>query len=43
MAVESLTLEAGRLGKLLLFKLVARGVGYTADAQVRSSPLLFWH
>ena len=33
-AVESLNLEAGRLGKLLLFKLVARGIGYTADLQV---------
>ncbi len=32
--MESLNLEAGKLGKLLLFKLVARGIGYTADVQV---------
>jgi len=33
-AVECLDLEAGRLGKVLLFKLTAQGVGYTVQAQV---------
>lgn len=40
MSVEGLALEAGKLGNLLLFKLQAQGVGYTAEA--REMVLVKW-
>jgi hypothetical protein len=54
LAVEGLNLEAGQLGPVLLFSLMAHGVGYTSASKVRSSVRLwqaiyyaeqktFWH
>ena len=34
LAVEGLNLEAGQLGPVLLFSLMAHGVGYTSSSKV---------
>jgi hypothetical protein len=36
LAMEELNLEAGQLGPVLLFSLMAHGVGYTSASKVHS-------